>query len=170
MDKEYYILWYRLNGKDQYIIWFSNETDGVVTDPSGNVISFDSKDQLVEYASKNNLTIIEDEPELHNLDLVSEWISENTPELINFSQFNNIWNLWTDISSSTGRSFDNKDRNAADMIYDKLFWSCTLPTGKSKEQECIPEWTENELNTMKELFQEGIAMFKDAVVPHVQDN
>ncbi|HEX2927949.1 MAG TPA: hypothetical protein VHP38_17110, partial [Ruminiclostridium sp.] len=99
MDKEYYILWYRLNKNDRYLIWFSDESDGVVTGPSGNALSFNSKAELQEYALKNNLDITSEEPELHNLDLVSEWIKESDPSSINFSQFNNIWNLWTDISN-----------------------------------------------------------------------
>jgi hypothetical protein len=165
MDKKYYILWYRLNNKDQYLIWFSDETDGVLTDASGNALSFYSKNELLEYASENNLQIVSEEPELHNLDLVSEWIKENDPSIINFSQFNNMWNLWTDTSHSTGRGF-NEDDEAAEKIYDKLFWSCTLPTGKSDDQNYIPEWTEDELKTMRELFLKGIAMFKDAVVSY----
>lgn len=165
MNKEYYILWYRLNKKDSYLIWFSDETDGVVTDPSGKALSFDSKEELLEYALKNNLEIVSEEPELHNLDLVSEWIKVNDPELINFSQFNNIWNLWTDISHSTGKGFD-EDKESAEMIYDKLFWSCTLPTGKSDNEEYIPEWTEDELRDMRELFLRGIDMFTGTVIPY----
>lgn len=165
MDKEYYILWYRLNKNDRHLIWFSDESDGVVTGPSGNALSFNSKAELQEYASKNNLDITSEEPELHNLDLVSEWIKESDPSSINFSQFNNIWNLWTDVSNSTGKGFD-EDIESAEMIYDKLFWSCTLPTGKSDDQEYIPEWTEDELKNMRELFLRGIDMFTRAVVPY----
>ncbi|HEX2868463.1 MAG TPA: hypothetical protein VHO03_15580 [Ignavibacteriales bacterium] len=167
MDKEYYILWYRLNKMDRYLIWFSDDADGVITDNSGNALSFQSKEALYEYASSSNLEITSEEPELHNLDLVSEWIKENDPSVINFSQFNNIWNLWTDTSHSTGRSFDEADESA-ERIYDKLFWSCTLPTGQSDNEDYIPEWTEDELKAMKELFLKGMAMFERAVTPFVK--
>ncbi|MGE5432940.1 MAG: hypothetical protein ACM3QX_17800 [Syntrophomonadaceae bacterium] len=165
MDKEYYILWYRLDKKNRYLIWFSDDKDGVVTDASGRAISFNSKEELLDYASRHNLEIVQEQPELHDLDLVSKWVDENDPLLINFSQFNNIWNLWTDISHSTGRSFDG-DKDTAETVYDKLFWSCTLPTGKSDERDYIPEWTEDELKSLKDLLLNGTSMFKTAVTPY----
>lgn len=165
MEKEYYLLCYRLNQKDGYLIWYSDETDGLLTDESGKVISFNSKQQLLEFAFNINITIQPDEPEFHNMDLVNEWIKENDPMLINFSAFNGIWNLWTDIANSTGRSF-YQDKVSTDEIYDKLFWSCELPTANPEDRRYYPEWTERELITMKELFSGGMAMFQETLVTY----
>lgn len=163
MEKEYYILWYRLQNRDAYLIWYSDETDGVLTDSSDKIISFDTKEQLLEYALKVKIDIKSEILELHNIDLVSEWIKANDPEKINFTEFNNIWNLWTDIANSINGSF-YQDSFAIDKIYDKLFWSCDLPTASAEDNRYFPEWTEDELATMKELFSNGINMFQQSLV------
>ena len=50
MNREYYILWYRLNDKDSFLIWFStDEDDGVFVDEDGFVPVFDTKEKLLDF-------------------------------------------------------------------------------------------------------------------------
>lgn len=165
MEKEYYILRYRLDKRDSYLIWYSDETDGVITNTTGEVISFRSLEELLEYASMNKIVIDQEETIMNNLDLVAEWIDGNDPDLINFTEFNSIWNLWTDIAGSTGRNFD-VDMDEADKIYDKLFQGYNVPAVNSEGKEHITEWEEDEIRVLKELFTNGMAMFRDVIKPY----
>ncbi|MGE5681577.1 MAG: hypothetical protein ACM34K_11935 [Bacillota bacterium] len=165
MEKEYYILRYRLDKRDSYLIWYSDETDGVITNTTGEVISFRSLEELLEYASMNRIVIDQEETIMNNLDLVAEWIDGNDPDLINFTEFNGIWNLWTDIAGSTGRNFD-VDMDEADKIYDKLFQGYNVPAVNSEGKEHITEWEEDEIRVLKELFTNGMAMFRDVIKPY----
>lgn len=165
MEKEYYILRYRLDKRDSYLIWYSDETDGVITNTTGEVISFRSLEELLEYASMNRIVIDQEETIMNNLDLVAEWIDGNDPDLINFTEFNSIWNLWTDIAGSTGRNFD-VDMDEADKIYDKLFQGYNVPAVNSEGKEHITEWEEDEIRVLKELFTNGMAMFRDVIKPY----
>jgi predicted transglutaminase-like protease len=162
MLTEYYILGYRLDQIDAFLIWYSDDSDGVMLDKAGNVISFNSIEHILEYAAHNNIVIKTEDSELLNLDHITEWIKTCDPELINFSEFNNTWNLWTDIANSTGYNFD-QDRDTTDKIYHKLFWGCNLPVVTPEGKEYIPEWTDIELKVMKELFLSGTAMFREVV-------
>lgn len=165
MEREYYILWYRLDNKDGYLIWYSENTDGVVTNDSGKVLSFNSRQQLLEYAAYNNIRVHSEETTLHNLDAVDEWIKTEDPATINFTQFNEIWNLWADVAESVGVNFDH-DSEASDKVYDKLFWSRDLPSATTEDKRYYPVWTEEELKAMRQVFTNGVKMFREAVTEY----
>lgn len=159
MNRTYYKLWYRLDGKDSYLIWYSNAEDGVVTDPNGRVPSFRDAESLLSYAEGQGIDIDVGEPILHNLDVVAESLRRKDIELINCSEFNSTWNLFTDFSVSVNDSFD-PEPHLTKQIYDKLFWGCNLPSITPEGKQYRPAWSERELQIMHEVLGSGMLMFK----------
>lgn len=71
MTRTHYPLWYRLDQVDSYVIWFSNDVDGVVAQDNGTVPSFRELDALHAYARNHHLALPEEEPVLYNLDTLA---------------------------------------------------------------------------------------------------
>jgi hypothetical protein len=162
MGRKYYILRYRLDGADSYLIWYTNEEDSVFVDEAGIVPSFKDTDTLLKYAVGRGIGLVPEEPKLHNLDVLERWLREKEEGLIDPDSFNGAWNLFADMSRSIGGGFD-ADRELTREIYDKLFWGCNLPVVTPKGKRYDPVWTKRELRAMREVLGSGMEMFRRSV-------
>ncbi len=162
MSREYSKLWYRLDGGDAYLIWYTDEQDGVVTDSDGKVPCFRSTDDLLRYAESLNLPIEIEGAILHDLDVVAKWSKKEGVDSIDCRTFLAAWNLFDDVSRSVGSSFD-ADHELAEKIYDKLFWGNNLPSITPEGKSYHPAWTKRELHTMKEVLEGGLSLFRESV-------
>lgn len=163
MLKTYYCLWYRLDDTDGYLIWYSNDHDGVVVQSDGAVPSFGSLALLHTYAAAHQIVIKEEEPGLHNLDRVETWL--NTPTLssdIDCADFLADWNLFGDISASTNGSFDH-DQKLTQDIYEKIFYGNNLPAMTPPGKHYTPIWTEAEITLMWKILSDGMSLFRKVV-------
>ena len=162
MERKYYLLWYRLDGSDSYLIWYSNENDGVFVDEVGIVPSFNSTESLLRYAEVHGISVDAGEPILLNLDVLRKWLKETDVQLIDPSSFNDAWNLFADVAHSTKSSFDT-DQELTRKIYDKLFWGCNLPSVTPEGEQYHPAWTKRELKIMGEVLRAGLQMFRRSI-------
>ncbi|RYX81074.1 hypothetical protein EON83_25650 [bacterium] len=171
MTKSYYQLWYRLDNNDRYLIWYDvqeadKELDGIVLDAEGRIPVFTSPEALSDYAQARSLVIEDDdEPLLHDLDVVAHWLETEEWETetlaeINCEEFLAAWNLFADVSRSIKGSFDGDHDHTGD-IYGKLFWGNNLPS-LTPEGECyIPDWSEQEQHIIRDVMSQGLQMFRD---------
>jgi len=162
MDRKYYILWYRLGGSDSYLIWHSNEQDGVLIDEGGCVLSFRDRGSLLSYAERQGIIIEAEEPILHNLDGLEAWLKSGDAYLIDCNNFNSAWNLFADVSASMSGGFD-PDKEATRKVYDKLFWGCNPPGVTPEGEHYRPVWTKRELKIMRDVMSSGLQMFRSSV-------
>jgi len=159
MERKYYILWYRLDSSDSYLIWYSDEKDGVFVDESGTVPSFRDANSLVKYAESRGISVDVEEPNLLDLDVLGKWLKEKDVELIDSNSFNGAWNLFADVSLSTNGGFDS-NQELTQKIYNKLFWGCNLPSVTPEGEQYHPAWTKGELKIMHEVLSSGLQMFR----------
>src|SRR5881628_2781348 len=113
MDRTYFALWYRLDNKDRYLIWFTadvDNSDGVAVNANGTIPIFVTKTDLMTYVQTNGFSPTElAEPGLHNLDLIAKWLKMKKMKRarrVDCEEFLNAWNLFTDVSKSVGRDLD----------------------------------------------------------------
>jgi hypothetical protein len=163
MSREYYIYWYKLDGKDFYLIWFEgDESDGVLVDQKGFMPSFAKISDLQNYAEKCEINVDVEKPLLNDLDAVQNWLNESKTEIVYYNPFLNAWNLFADISLSTGANFD-KDKELTNKIYNKIFWGCNIPAMTPEGESFTPGWTKKELKTIREVLSFGFQMFREKV-------
>jgi hypothetical protein len=162
MDRKYYILWYRLDGSDSFLIWYSDEKDGVFVDADGFVPSFKDAGSLLKYAQERNIGVDTEGPVLLNLDVLSRWLKENDVALIDPNGVNGAWNLFADVSHSIEGGFDANQR-LTQKIYNKLFRGCNLPSVTPEGESYHPAWTKRELNIMRDVLSSGLQMFRSSV-------
>jgi hypothetical protein len=162
MDRKYYILWYRLNGRDSYLIWYSNEIDGVFVDEDDFVPSFNDTHSLLKHANERGISVEAEGPILLNLDVIGKWLNEKDVGLIDPHSFNGAWNLFDDVSRSIKGSFD-ADPQLTQKMYDKLFWGCNLPSVTPERAQYHPSWMPHELKIMRDVLDAGLQMFQRSI-------
>lgn len=172
MKKMYYRCWYRLDSYDRYLIWYNVEEvdedlDGVVLDAQGDIPIFDSSDALLSYAQNQNISLVTEEPILHDLDVLAQWshIKQSSPAssaTIDCDAFLSAWNLFADVSRSLGAHFDS-DREKSGEIYMKLFWGNNLPSLTPEGKCFIPTWSEDEEQVINEILSQGLQMFRESI-------
>ncbi len=101
MSRVHFQLWYRLDTEDRYIAWYSNDLDGVVVDEAMCVPSFSSSGELKDFAYDAGIDIMDEEPLLHDLDVIQSWLSAKAAFPVDCDEFLAAWNLFGDISRST---------------------------------------------------------------------
>jgi hypothetical protein len=163
MKREYYICWYRLDGKDSYLIWFStDEDDGVFVGESNLSPSFDNTAALRNFAKSNKIKLKKEEPLLIDLDIVKNWLKGTENKVKDYNPFLNAWNLFEDISVSTNEDF-HKNRNYD--IYERIFWGCNIPAVTPEGESFTPNWTKKELKIIREIMNSGLKIFAEKIKP-----
>src|SRR5262245_24671204 len=97
MARSYYTLWYRLEGSEGYLIWYGDETDGLVLRGDGRLWAFAARDELLRRAEALSLPIEREEPILHDLDILARWLKNPTAETVDCGAFLQAWNLFLDL-------------------------------------------------------------------------
>jgi hypothetical protein len=161
MSRTYFRLWYRLDGADGYLIWFSNDEDGVVIEPDGSAPAFGDLAALHTYADSQGLDLCIEEPILHDLDSVAAWLARPV-RAIDCDAFLTAWNLFADLAASTGAGFEPDDERTR-QIYDKLFWGNNLPTLTPPGEHYVPRWRAAERRRISEVLGAGLALFRSRV-------
>ena len=162
MKPEYYICWYRLDGKDRYLLWFEDEKDGVFVDSHGFVPAFDSVMKLLGFAEESNIAVDVENPKCFELDIVQYWLSDRESGKIDCNPFLDTWNLLEDLSRSTGGKFDS-EKELTKKIYNKIFWGCNLSSVTPEGKSYTPVWTGKELKIIRKVLKFGLEMFREKV-------
>ena len=162
MNRKYFKLWFRLDNIDSYLIWFDDESDGFVSDSRGKVPCFLHTEDLLRYASSENLSVETIEPILRDLDLVASWLGASETEVVDCKILLDAWNIFDDVSRSVGGNFDANPK-LTNKIYDKLFWGNNLPSVTPKGKSYEPIWAKRELKIIRETLSAGLSLFREKI-------
>lgn len=162
MSREYYLYAYRLDDKDAYLIWFTNEKDGLVADESGFVPSFENVSDLQNYARRRQIGVDTAKPKLVDFDLVRNWLNGNLSEIDDYNVFLDAWNLFEDLSNSVGGDFD-QERKSTNNVYHKIFWGCNISAVTPEGEFFTPRWTKKELKVLRRTLNTGFRIFREKV-------
>ncbi len=153
----------QLDYQVKYLIWFLDEVDGLVTDPATEELrlqNFNKKEDLLEFTQKAGIAIEEEVSAKYDLDLLNDWL-KNPTGLIDCQDFLNTWNLFTDVTTTLGIEFNgNKNEEARNLVYDKLFFGNNFPAITPEGKEYIPQWTKKEIAILADIMNEGVAILR----------
>ena len=162
----YFTLLYRLGGSTGYLLWFTDEDDGIVTTPDGRIPSFPTSRALFNYATAQGFTVEGEETSLHDLDAIQAWVNAPKPLPLDCSEILSAWNLFGDVARSVPSdscAFTSMDASLG-ASYEKLFWGNNLPAVTPAAQRFDPEWSLDEVRCLSELMQCGLEMFRGSMV------
>jgi len=161
MARTYYKLLYRLDGMDGLLLWCTNGSDGVATTTDNCVPSFKTEADLLAYADASSVVVKEEQPVLHDLDAVVAWLADPHGETIVCSELLAAWNLFGDIARSCPQhtvSFGDRDKQVG-VVYDKLLYGHNLPSITPAGAHYTPEWSGDEITSLRQILQEGLDIF-----------
>jgi hypothetical protein len=152
MDREHYQVRYWLDGVDSFLIWYSNDSDGVVVEGDGSVPSFRARSALSAYAERWGLAFEAEEPSEFDLDAIEHWLSKPEDSQINFRLFLNAWNLFDVVAFSTGDGSFGRTSREASGVYDKLFLGNNNPAVTPSGEDYVPVWAEVEVAELHRIL------------------
>ena len=161
MAHTYYKLWYRINAIDQFLLWYTNEHDGVVVDSEGCIPSFRTESALLTYADTLSIAVQLEKPLLHDLDLIQLWLANPQFQRVDPPVFLSAWNLFGDVARTlpaVGARFTERDSSLG-PLYEKLFWANNLSSVTPEGEVFTPEWSPIEIGVFAALLREGLDMF-----------
>lgn len=162
--REHYSLLYRLDGVERFLLWFTSESDGVVTDGDGLVPSFRTEYDLRAFAESLELRVSEEVPVLHDLDTVKAWLADRREDRIDCVAALAAWNLFGDVARSVedGASFSEAAEEAA-SVYDKVFRGNNLPAVTPDGEAFRPVWSPAEARGLADVLERGFRLFAEVV-------
>ena len=153
---EYFELPCRFRGKQRWLIYFTNDQDGVVTDKDGRILSFATVEAAAEYARKKKWKIKSGQEPL-DLDEIGEWVEKLSPDSLDCQALYRTWNLLGDVATSVGKASDYPGYDSDSMIiHEELFWGCNLPGMAPLDQPYVAKLSEEDLETVQDVFASGL--------------
>jgi len=169
MSREYHPCLFRFRGAERYLIWFSDDRDGVFADDHYKIPTFASAESLqpaFQRLAGENLEI--EAPVLHDLDSVETACRSTGPLEIDCNSFLTAWNLFIDVAWSVG---DNGSAYLAsdsslNSEYNKLFRGNNLPAMTPPGIHYIPDWTGIERSQIRKHLILGLKLFEESIFNH----
>jgi len=168
LERMYFGLWYRIYGTDAFLLWYTDDQDGVVVDDAGRVLSFSDLNTLQRWARLHGWEASIDGLILYDLDAIRQWIEHPSRETIDCGLVLDTWNLFTDVRVSIGQPNTLRDDPENDDIYDKLFFGNNLPSMTPPGEHYIPLWSAEEAERLKNILSEGLGLFQERVYTGVR--
>ena len=159
---DYYPCQIQVLGNLLYLVWYSNATDGVVTQAKERkelLLAFTSFEDADSWCAKRRITLIKSkELGKHDFDAIANWTCNPKSEILDCVNLNICWNLLQDISMSLyGCVFDGEFKNA-NVIYNKIFWGTNPPSLMKSSKPYRTKLSQKELSSMTRIFQSGLRM------------
>jgi hypothetical protein len=156
MERTYHALWYRLDSTDAFLLWYSNDQDGVIIEEAGRLLSFADLNVLQQWADAQGIAINTEERQLHDLDMVQEWCEHPTKDTIDCVAFLDAWNLFVDVRASNERRNVVRDDPENNHLSDKVFFGNNLSAITPPGEHYVPQWSDKEAKRLRHILTEGL--------------
>lgn len=118
--RSYYALWLKFKRIDQYLLWFSNEKDGIWVNEKGMVPVWENTKDLQCFTQKIGIKLEDEKPKCHDLDKVAAFLNKESWG-ITPNEVLEAWNLFIDLGNSVkDQAFIAKDKESFEL-YNEIF-------------------------------------------------
>lgn len=164
MPKLYCSCLYKLDGIEKYLLWYSDDPDGIYIEPTGEIFAFSSLTQLKFYAKLNHLPLASEPSMLHDLDYIDTFIQNQNRIQIDYDKLLTAWNLFSDLAVSVpekGTDFTVINKSL-DSIYEIIVFRYFEPDQYTFDKQDSP-WGDEENQSICKLMRSGIKLFRTAL-------
>jgi hypothetical protein len=158
-DKTYYLCEFRIDGRRLYVVWYSNDKDGLARLSDGKIASSAEERQMRAFCHANSMSLMPEPPVAYDFDIIVAWCNRPTAETIDPVSFLNVWNMLDDAQSFQFevRSLYDMTSRGAQEIYDKLFFANNLPAVTPPGARYEPVWSQEEIEVLSHIYRLGLA-------------
>lgn len=174
----------RLDGRTLFVLWYSDEPDGVVAAADGSVSAFEAFDALRASAAVRGIVIDGAAPDLAaDFDALDRWLAAPLPTAIDCAMVNACWNLMLDFArgvddarggsgGTSGPSVSSaqclateflRSHAVSEAIYMTLFWGCNLPAVTPPGERFEPSWSDEDARVIEEQMRCGLELMRAAL-------
>lgn len=164
-ERRYYVCWFRIDSADQYVVWFTNHTEGVLVDENGQSARFATSKGALSWARENSIPIVSEQPILHDFDAVIEWLDNTAQKAPPYEELLGVWNLTDDVSMSVGRAEECDLTNEQERLYHMLFASTTAGDVIGAPGPPPEGWPSDDLARLRHFIEHRVALFRSALGP-----
>ena len=163
MTREHHVVQATRKARQLFLLWFTGEEDGLVTDGAGSLRVFSSEEEARRYAAAGSLALGSDQASPFDLDQLETWTRAPEQTALRASSILDGWNLLTDVARSVGdqvataRLFDRGMLPA----YDRLVSSCNIPALGALAG--VGELTDDDRLAIAAVLRHGLACFDGAI-------
>jgi hypothetical protein len=160
----HYVFWARFKRQDMYLLWkegLENDPDTFWTDDNQKIPACRSKERVAELAQNQGLLLKNQAPERVDFDAVVAWM--DNPKKIPPAAALMVWNIFTDLSKSIGKSFDGDTKSPVrnrvfDLLYvtDGIWGRLGYPSGP-------PVWPRQERKMLRRTLLQGFRLWNKHV-------
>lgn len=162
-DKKYYLCEFHLDGRRLYVVWYSNDDDGLLGAHDGKIASSTELDRLRTFCSTNGLTLMPDAPARYDFDSVCAWCKHPVAEAVEPELFLNVWNMLGDSRSLHEADVlfaDDAAAGRSDKVYEKLLYANNLPSLTPEGARYEPIWSAEELSLLSRIYAAGLGALR----------
>lgn len=164
--KTYYILRYRLDQDEASIVWYTNDTDGVVVNEQGYVPAFNNPIQLLSFVAAQGIALQPDDlAGLYDLDAVQHWLAAPGSRINEPTTLLRSWNLFLDVAASVTDQAYLATFVDAEAIYEKLSWEAMCASLAPPLHPQEPTLAPADIAVLREVLTAGLVCFRGAVQP-----
>jgi hypothetical protein len=144
-------------GRQVVVLWYGDETDGVVTTGDRRVRTFDDVDGARRFAEANGLPLADERPSRLDLDAVATWMRRG--RTVPCALLLEGWNFLADVARSVRAEADHGE--AAFGVYAKLFAGNNLPAVNPPGEYYVPVWSAEELRLLRRVLGDGLRVWRE---------
>lgn len=161
---EYFILPVSWDDTTLYLIYFSNDDDGVVTSADQKFMLATSRNEAAALAKKRNLKLQKEEMELLDLSLIQSWVNSRSMRVPEANLVYRSWNFFGDAASSL-KLADHYLGYDEDYIalHDELFWGCNMPGLTQSTERYEVDLSQTEIRNLRSILRSGLEIFRQGV-------
>lgn len=152
---------FRLDGRERYLLWIAGEAgDDEVLADGDRALVFGTLQELHQHATGRGIELEDtDAVGVVDIDAAEQWCrTQSTPDA---GLLLTVWNLCGDVARGTRRLFDDRGEDR-DRVYDVVFFANNLPSMTPAGESFVPDWTTDDLETLREVIRSGVTMFRSA--------
>lgn len=160
---EYFILPVSWEKTTLYLIYFSNDDDGVVTAPNQKFALATSRPEAEALARKRNLKLQED-MELLDLGVILSWVNSRSMRVPEANLVYRAWNFFGDAATSL-KLADHYLGYDEDYIslHDELFWGCNMPGLTQSAERYEVDLSQTEIRNLRSILRSGLEIFRQGL-------
>jgi hypothetical protein len=156
---EYFILPIRWDRTILYLIYFSNDDDGLVLTPEQRIVVASSQSEAEALAQKRHLKL-QQAMEILELGTIQSWVNSRSSRLPEANLLYRSWNFFGDVATSLKKAdhYLGYDEQFI-SLHDELFWGCNMPGLTQSQERYEVDLSQSEIRNLRSILRSGLEIF-----------
>ena len=160
---EYFILPVSWDKATLYLIYFSNDDDGLVLTPGQKIVVGKSLAEAEAAAQKRHIKLQEN-MELLDLTAIQSWVNSRSMRLLDSNLIYRVWNFFGDVATTLKKANHYLGYDEAYIaLHNELFWGCNMPGLTQSQERYEVDLSQQEIRNLRSILRSGLEIFQQGL-------